>query len=157
MPRTPGTRIGNGSGQGVGQGPGWGGPAKGAGVWSANPYTTHTPTRRTIPGGKGDPGKRAARDAKRLTQCAKADELRALLSDLAFFAEREETRLSAAIALLNRLEGLPVARNVNVAVNDISKMSDAELEAEIAGYHAKEATLADAGKPRLVPIDSEEN
>lgn len=134
MPRNAITRLGNG----IGQGAGWGGPARGAGRGgAARAYTAGCPTRRTFPGGQGDPGKRVARDEERASRAATADELRAHLSHLAFHAEREETQLSAAVALLNRIEGLPVARNVNLAVDDLSRLTDAELEAEIARLNCR--------------------
>ncbi|MEO9190362.1 MAG: hypothetical protein ABI224_10230, partial [Acetobacteraceae bacterium] len=55
---------------------------------------------------------------------------------------REETQLAATIALLNRLEGLPVARNVNLAVDDVSRLSDAELEAALAALQGKSGRKA---------------
>lgn len=107
---TKSRNVGRGwRGNGVGKGDGWGGPAKGA--------STHGKVPRFQPGNPGP------RKLTKLTpeQCAirrqeRNDRVESLIDALeviAYEAEREETQLSAAIAFLNRLDGLPVARNLN--------------------------------------------
>ena len=82
------------------KGEGWGGPAKGASTSRIKP---------------GDPDgiQALSRDASVADRReARIAALKAKLEDLAFNAQREETQLSAAVALLNREEGMPVARQI---------------------------------------------
>lgn len=125
-----GTRWGNGVGQGAGhggpaggwgQGDGWGGPARGPGVPTAPVM---------IPGQPAD--KRARSAAKKRRSEALQAELEDLLFNLAVGAEREETRLSAAARLHAIYCGPPVARVMTAAVDDLSGLTDDELEAELA-------------------------
>lgn len=96
-----GTRRGNGAGKGAG----WGGPAKGAGTrfakGEAQPLQGKSNTAPVV-------SQREARIA------ALKDKLFALATD----AAREETQLAAAVAYLNREEGLPVARQISATVDD---------------------------------------
>jgi len=57
-----------------------------------------------------------------------AEEMKAKIYELALAAKRQETQLSAAMALLDRLEGKAISRNVNMDVDDPNKLTDAELE-----------------------------
>lgn len=111
--QTCGTRRGNGPGKGEG----WGGPAQGEGH-------TFAP---------GDPlaGKRLEPDAKAERE-ARIAKLRDHLFWLATNADRQETQLAAANAYLDREEGKPIARTVTATVDDVSKLSDLELTAELA-------------------------
>lgn len=113
------------------QGKGWGGPAKGAGKGPAKPFTAESPTRQTIPGGKGDPVKMDARAEKRARDEVRAEELRDHLYTLATKAERQETQLSAAVAFLNRVEGMPVAKQQVEIKRPIEEMTEAELASAI--------------------------
>lgn len=106
-------------GAGIGQGDGWGGPAKGEG--SPLPSIL-TGVRR----GQGVGGiDRKQRDAEW------AELLKQQLMELALNAKREETRVNAAQAMLARLEGAPINRNINANVDDLAALSDAELQSEI--------------------------
>ena len=115
-----GTRWGNGAGAGEG----WGGPARGAGAASPRAGALSL-----IPGQPAE--KRAIGAAKRQSEAETAAELREILLQLARHAEREETQLTAACKLLDRIEGLPIARTVNAADDAIARMSDNELKAEL--------------------------
>lgn len=120
----PATRHGNGSGLY--------GPAKGAGIGGAK--------RPAF-----EPGNKAAAGADhsdveqtRQAKAAKAETLKNHLYTLATTAEREDTQVRAAEAWLNREEGMPVARNITVATDDLSQLDDdalarrqAELEARL--------------------------
>jgi hypothetical protein len=95
--------------KGAGKGDGWGGPARGAGQGGpARRFTARSATRHA---GAGDPAKVAARAARSAAEQARVERLIAQIGDLALNAEREETRVSATVAALNRLEGMPRQRN----------------------------------------------
>src|SRR6202000_10689 len=125
---TSGTRRGNGQEHG----PGWGGPAKGAGAGPAEPFTADTPTRERLPGGKGDLVKLSERADRKERDAENAQILKDHLAQLAVGAEAEITRVRATEAWLNRHEGMPVARNINLNVDDVRALSDADLAAELA-------------------------
>lgn len=93
-PRGPGFSRGDGWG-GPAKGPGHGGPAKGAGKGPA--FWT-------------DPAKAAAKEAV-------GEHLVAQLYRLAQSAERQETRIAAAEAVLDRIHGKPVAMSVEMVDN----------------------------------------
>lgn len=115
MPRKPAVSAGPGRG-GPARGGGWGGPPKGAGRGGpAKPFTADSPTRVTVPlaearAANGDRPSAYATRKERDEQ--RAETLRDHLYALATTAERQETQLSAAVAFLNRVEGLPVARQL---------------------------------------------
>jgi hypothetical protein len=90
-----------------GNGAGWGGPAKGA---------------STSRFGRGDDklpmqGKAWTADVVRERE-ARLAALKDKIFDLANTAEREETQLAAAVAYLNREEGLPVARQLTATTDE---------------------------------------
>jgi hypothetical protein len=94
--------------RGVGRGDGWGGPAKGAGYGGpAQPFTADSPTRHT---GARNPKKAEARRVRSAEKAARTEQW----IDLALNAGREETRLAATIACLDRLEGRPVKKSANI-------------------------------------------
>lgn len=144
--RTPGIRYGS-------AGDGWGGPAKGPG--NGNP-------RQNFAGGGGNdrvmdsrasraPGEpsKYATDKERAE--ARARELKDHLYHLARRAEREETQVRATEAWLNRHEGMPVARNVNLNVNDAERLTDDELRAELARLGGAVADPAAGDAPPAMP------
>lgn len=94
---------------GPAQGPGWGGQAKGAGSSVPVGPKPENMTNSGAPSAE-------MRAAKRLRDLAKEEAemiMREKLFDLGQSAAREETQLSAAVAFLNRSEGMPVSRNLN--------------------------------------------
>lgn len=115
-----------GYGNGVGQGDGWGGPAKGADP-ARKPKST---AAALVPG--CDTAKRQDAAVRRERKDIVSEEMFAKLVHLARHAEREETQLAAASKLLDRIEGLPVARQIITDETDISRMTDEELHVEIA-------------------------
>lgn len=119
MPR----RVGNG----VGKGEGWGGPAKGGGDRPAKPFTAASETRVTHP---LPPAPLSDRKALRRQR---TEELEDILQSIARNSDRDETRVSAAVRLHAIYNGQPVARNLNINVDDIANLSDDELRAELAG------------------------
>lgn len=140
--RTSGTRKGNGPGHPGSTGDGWGGEAKGASAVSQE----HTPfqpgnTMNTLPRNPD----RAAVNA------ARADELMDNLYRLATKAEREETQVSATTAWMNRVQGMPIARNVNVNADDLSALDDAALEQRRADVAAKLAAIGRGSAPESDP------
>jgi hypothetical protein len=117
---------------------GWGGPARGG------------PNRPAIKAGDGiqamsnDPDIRAR-------NLARVEELKDHLFGLAKGAEREETQLAAAVAFMNRVEGMPVARQVVANVADPSQLTDADLAAiALSGRRDADAAPADQGQPPRV-------
>lgn len=96
MARSSGTRKGNGAGHGPGKGDGWGGQANGAS--KAPPFSSDDQHRGAHTA--------AAIDGK----AARIERLLNNLERLALGAEREETQVTATVAALNRLDGLPVQK-----------------------------------------------
>ena len=98
------------------KGEGWGGPAKGAG--SSAPVG---PKPENMRGAQGlGPPTPTMRETKRLRDLAKEEAemiMREKLFTLGQAAEREETQLSAAVAFLNRSEGMPIARQLTAEVD----------------------------------------
>lgn len=91
-------------------GPGWGGPPSGIPARGQAPAFAKG---NKAAAGKRDPVK-TARNRRR--KQAKADRIARLthyLEDLAYESQSEGTRLAATVAVLNRLEGLPTATNLN--------------------------------------------
>lgn len=109
-------RRGNGSGQGES----WGGPAKGAGSTST----------RAAPFERGNTASTGQRD---MSGAEKARLLKEHLYKLATTATREETQVVAATAWLDRHEGKPIARNVNLTPGDVSLLDDETLAAIAMG------------------------
>jgi hypothetical protein len=109
-------RVGTRRGNGPAKGAGWGGPAKGA----STSRIKAGPEGDAIRAMRWDPDKTVAREERIAA-------LKAKLEDLAFNAEREETQLSAAVALLNREEGLPVARQISATVDSAEKVLRIEI------------------------------
>lgn len=131
--RTPSAK-GNGAGKGS-QGEGWGGSAKGAGAKAD----------ALVP---GQPAEKREQTAKKITgRIARVAALEDRLFNLAMSAEREETQVSAAAKLHAIYEGQPLARQLTAQVDDIERLNDAELHAELArlsraGVKAKTGTKA---------------
>lgn len=116
-----GKKIKQGSGIPA-SGAGWGGPAKGAGT--TTPINEHPDSFAALPPGE--------RKAKLVDKAAAAE--RALViyeSIMENEAEMASNRISAANALLNRIEGMPVARSITGTMDDLERMSDADLIAEL--------------------------
>ena len=120
-----GTRWGNGAGKGDG----WGGPATGAG--SVVPLG---PKPEKLLRGPPTREQRAAKAYRDMADAQIASEARETLLAIMRTAEREETQLAAACKLLDRIEGLPVARVTTTPADDLSKLSDAELQAALDRY-----------------------
>lgn len=113
-----------------GNGAGWGGPAKGPGNGSPrHKFTAPGPGRGrySIEG--------EIRSARRERH---AEEMLELYYALAHDPEESATiRLTAATHLLNRIDGLPVAKVVTAETDPYSMMSDEDLVAEIKRTRAK--------------------
>ena len=93
------------------RGPGWGGPAKGAGHIAPRKPIAEAAKARGTPEGRANYQARKERDA------AVAERMRGVLAGVADNEdENSHARVSAAVALLNRIEGMPVARNINADV-----------------------------------------
>lgn len=105
------------------QGPGWGGPAH--------------PLRPAFTAEIAKAAKANANAGTGLTRQQRAEKLHDHLYDLALTAESQIVQANASIALLNRIEGMPVSRTINANVNADSCKTDAELRAELAELEAK--------------------
>lgn len=103
-----------------GNGAGWGGPARGA---SASRIKPGDPDG--IQAMVNDPDVKAK-------AAARVEALKDHLFGLATGAERQETQLAAAVAYLNRVEGMPIARTVTATVADPNSLTDADLAAIVA-------------------------
>ncbi len=147
MAASSGTRRGNG-----GMGVGWGGPANGPG--SSAPSFVDSLENRIGGVAPLDPQVRqskAEREAMRLEQ---AEAVKDEIYRIATNGVREADRVNAGVAFLNRIEGMPVARNLNLN-GELGHLSDAELaereawlEAELGGEGGDQAGAA---PPTLPP------
>lgn len=90
-------------------GAGWGGPAKGAGMGPEGLKW-------------GEEKKDAADPAKRQTKEVLAQEAMDALVEIMRTAESPGLKLHAATAVLNRVEGLPVARQVTATAESLEDM-----------------------------------
>lgn len=118
----------------IGNGSGWGGPERGAGS-----------SRASLPlfGRERDqPTTEAKVIGKQEEERRKAEAREFYYSVMKCQTEPTMTRLFAADKLLDRLEGKPVATNVNVNAGDVSSLSDAELAAELARAEREAADAA---------------
>lgn len=126
---TSGTRRGNGAG--------WGGPAKGAGHGKRPAFTPDTaPRGHGWVVTTGSEVERKARDAER------AALIRDHLYTLATTAERQEAQITASVAFLNRVEGLPVSRGELDVRRPLSDLKDDELARAIDMLRSAVAGLA---------------
>src|ERR1700691_1049858 len=96
--------------KGAGKGDGWGGEPKGAGSGAQRKLFTSEDNPAKKPGWKErlSRGKRLAKE-----EVKRQKQMRDMIGNLALNAEREETQLSAAVAYLNRSEGMPIAMQKN--------------------------------------------
>ena len=133
-PATKGTRKGNGPGMGHG----WGGQAKGKSASNAEMHAQF------------EPGNAVAVGPHDMSDRDRIAALKDNLYDLAFHADNEATRVQASTHLLNRLDGMPIARNINVNADDLSALSDADIAAELArlGSSGTETPAGDAASSR---------
>jgi hypothetical protein len=115
---------------GPGQGDGWGGPARGSGHGSERGVFNCETSRAAV--AKQHANREAGLMSKADIRRQRTEELEAILYRLAVGAEREETQISAAVKLHAIYNGQPVARNLNVQVDDVSQLTDDELRAELA-------------------------
>lgn len=109
-------RLGNGVGCAESRGAGWGGPARGAGRTAAKAPIFKTGNRKAV--GPHD-----------MSGHRRRQELLDKLEMLAFTADSEEVQLTASVAWLNRVEGKPITRTVNIELGDASALDDAALAA----------------------------
>lgn len=115
-------------------GPGWGGPAKGAGKGGkAKPFTADSETRVTHSGPAAPLSDRKA--LKRL----RSEQLEDMLFDIAQTTERDDTKISAITRLHAIWNGQPIAKNINVAKDDLAALSDDEINAELERISREEA------------------
>jgi hypothetical protein len=107
---------------GYGTGPGWGGDARGAGRGGQfSLQKSGEPNRFLTP-------RTEQQIAEREERKRRSEEMKKIIYDLAHNADREETRLNAARAYLDREEGMPVSRNLNINANsEVAEMDDNEL------------------------------
>jgi hypothetical protein len=142
-----------GPANGSGQGDGWGGPPRGTG--NGNQRGIFNSENARAAATKKITNQEAGVMSKADIRRQRTEELENLLYDLAHNAEREETKVSAAVKLHAIYNGQPVARNLNMQADDISQLSDDELRAELARAGG-EATAAGqgieaTGMPRKLP------
>ena len=123
---------------------GWGGPPKGAGRGGPARHPKKEFKKSGVPnvgvalapafdGTMAGPGRghvSPAGEDRRARDAARSEVAQEKLFSLVTAADRQETQLAAAVALLNRIDGMPIARNLNANVDALSRLSDAELQAE---------------------------
>lgn len=134
-PKTGMFPKGNGSGRGgPAEGHGWGGPPKGASTSRIKPGDPDG-----IQAMSNDPDVIARAELRREKVLQMYE---AIVDDV---RQQAMIRIVAGDKLLNRIEGLPVARNLNTNVGDPSLLTDAEL-----------AAIAAAGRAAPVAPDTEQ-
>jgi hypothetical protein len=162
--RSSGTRIGNGKGHGgPATGLGHGGEKRGPGNGS--------PIKPFEPGNKLAVGRPNAGEGERAkTELEKAAELKEHLYRLGTGAEREDTQVRASEAYINRVEGMPIARNlvqqldrhgnpsdpgvVGVMAQAMEKLSTDELKVLINLYRKMGVRLPH--EPQMPTIEHED-
>ena len=127
-----------GVGKGPAGGPGWGGAAKGQGNGSPPGDLVQALAARSDPVAMMTAAERRERDERW------AEEMLGVLHSVATRGEAEQSRVIAADKLLDRLQGKPIARNMNLN-RDLSSVTLAEVEAEIARLDALTGRDATAG------------
>lgn len=115
----------------VGNGPGWGGPAR-----SSDKSDKRKPFRPGNPGGTGGAkGYWGGGPIRSETRIASAVECKERITEVMRSPEVLEkyptATIRAAEAMLDRLEGKPVQRNVNTN-DDVTGLTDEEVEERIA-------------------------
>ena len=110
-------KLPNGAGQhaGASQGPGRGGPAKYQRDPSKPQFKRDTPEWKEI---------RAQKRAD-VAICYE------VIREIMLTGREPMVRLNAAKSLLERLEGMPIARNLNLNTDNIADLSDSEIRAEL--------------------------
>lgn len=119
---------------------GWGGPAKGKGA--VKPAYVFD--------GKPGPGRgnfSIAGEERKEQKNRRVESLYGFLWDLVFEPTKDSSltaavRATAADKLLNRLEGLPVQRVISSTTDDLSMMTDKELDDDITAGERKRAAAA---------------
>lgn len=102
--------------RGVGKGPGWGGPARGSGGDGRLYGPLTKDIRDKAVAVRKDPIAMAERRKFKRSQEERIDQLIGNLGDLALNADRQETQVSATIAALNRLDGMPKQKTENLNI-----------------------------------------
>jgi len=130
--RNPGS--GKPSHNGPSNGPGYGGPAKGAGWGREKSGSVRQELKPFGPDNPAPPRHRTPEElaARKLELAGRVDEYLDMWHEIA--CNRKEytgNRMAAMEKAANRIEGTPVARNVNVNTDDVSHLSDDELRAEL--------------------------
>lgn len=106
-----------GEGKGDAKGPGWGGPAKGPGNGSPpSPIQQAHAVRR-------DPEAMSLAALKTATREVRIAAVKEMLLGIVIDGTTEANKLAAIREFLNREEGLPVARNVNLNADDADKLT----------------------------------
>lgn len=128
-------RKGEHTGSGIpAGGAGWGGPAKGKGTGGPK-----LGVENLMPGDHGQPRPTAEAVA---AGKSRAERMRAILDEIASDPKAPpQARVAAADRLLDRIEGKPVQTNLNANVDDVSRLSDDDLHAELARQRAELARL----------------
>jgi len=111
-----------------GNGVGYGGPAKGSG--SDAPSFSDSLQNQII---GAEPWSQHVRQSKAEREARRADQAEAVKDEIYRIATkgvREADRVNAGVAFLNRIEGMPVARNLNLN-GELHDLSDDELRDEL--------------------------
>lgn len=116
-----------------GNGAGWGGPAKGASTSRIKP---------------GDPDGIRTMNRGKEVQAERREKVLRMYEEIVDDPEQPVmARITAGDKLLDRIDGKPMQTNLNLNRDDVSRLSDAELEAEIARLE-REAAGAAAGEAK---------
>lgn len=85
--------------------------------------------------GAPPPEMRARKAVREMSRAEQAERMKDILADLAENADTAFAQITAASAFLDRVEGKPVARQINLN-QDVSGKTDAELLDDIAKLQA---------------------
>jgi len=123
---TSGTRRGNGAGSGEASGEGWGGPAKGASAEDAD-----RPLQR------GGPGRGHVNEERQARNERWVEEILQFYYAVMMGKKVSGNQLSSATHLINRIEGMPIAKTVTEMTHKFAMMTPEEKRAEIARIRAR--------------------
>ena len=98
-------------------GPGWGGEANGVAPAFTEEY---------------QPAKLTDKTTRGLSDEIVSAQMRDVLYTVAQTSEFEMARIAAASKLLDRIEGTPIARSISYRADEVSKLTDDEILAELA-------------------------
>jgi hypothetical protein len=132
------------------------GPANGDGFWGDKKGASKAARASFKPGNQAAAGTHTPKGQGRaaMTEKEKAEFARAHIFGLITAGTHEMTQLRAAEAFLNRVEGMPVARNITATTDDLSVLNDTALDKRRAELERAIREASAGGAPAVDPTES---